>query len=189
MRDFINIIEGRGGQPTRPKPTPKSAKKLAKSAYELARTTPPKDSERIIVSYEHQYSRDEETNGDGQYDYSWTEDGDFIITGVRLASTEESLKYNEEGYLVRSGSEYVRIVYGVYSYGDSFGRGSGNGFLIGAFADESKANNAVTIFDSNADQDSIEIEDDFGRKVKIANPGSGYFETLDYVHCSLHKIR
>lgn len=133
---------------------------------------------RVLVTYDESENMGTEYHSDEPYDYTWHGDATFEV--VKAEATDEKSGYHSEGFLIYPSDE-VWVVYGTYSYGDSFGHGFGKGFLIGAFGHEKAARAAKEAVMEQSKEYSLTIIDDFGRKVQVSNPGAGYFESLDTV--------
>lgn len=119
---------------------------------------------------------------------NWEERYSYDITGVRIATDDEKTCYGEEGFLVPDGTKRVYVIYMTYNTGDSFGNAYGRGAILGAFGNRNVAEKALKEIEKQKEKYSIEVVDDFGKPIKIGNPGAGYFETVTGIHLSSYDL-
>jgi hypothetical protein len=116
------------------------------------------------------YDREEERSG------SWKEHLDSSIEGVSIAEASDTI----DCYDVMDADK-VHVLYLRYSDGDSFGRCYGKLEVLWAFSSYSKADAAFAAMNEAIQKDvySVEIENDFGKKVTLSNPCFDYFACAD----------
>ena len=121
---------------------------------------------------------------------AWEQHFDYEITGVFIVDDDYKLSYGEEGYRIPDDSEDAYVIHMIYSDGDSFGRSTGNGVILGVFGTSEAANLAYDEIKKQVKNGSftIEVLDDEGKTIKIHNPAAGYFEHADYIELNSYKI-
>lgn len=132
---------------------------------------------RVIVKSSEYLEYSEEA--EEQYG-SWSQSWDFNVERVFKADDKYKAAYDEDGYLIQDGDKAYVIVMR-YDTGDSFGSASGKGIVIHVFGNKEVAQAALKALEDNQDSDSINVLDDFGREIKLSNPGWGYFESITYI--------
>lgn len=135
----------------------------------------PDDALRVVVSSEERCT-DRYHSGERYGD--WSESYDFSITGAKVVDENYETRYEEDGFRIPAGCTQVYILYMTYSTGDTFGSASGKGEVLYAFGSREVAQAALDAVNENKNDFSIEFKDDFGREVKVYNPGAGYFEHI-----------
>jgi hypothetical protein len=123
---------------------------------------------------------------------SWEEQWDFSVVAVHREKPE-TLRGWWDGevfdvpFEVAAG-DTVYVLSMVYNTGDSFGRAEGKGEVLWVFKDEALALAAESVWEKSKEQHSVEFVIDDGKKIKISNPGSGYFETITYVNVESFQV-
>lgn len=129
----------------------------------------------------HSYS------GEGSF-ADWSESYTTTLGTVRTLGEDEDVLYPADGYKIPDGSEYAYVLWIEYGTGDSFGSADGCGSILGVFGSREVANKAKAEFEKCSCEFSIEISDDFDRKIKMSNPAAGYFEHVESVHLDEVKL-
>lgn len=121
----------------------------------------------------------------------WEEHYSYDVVSARVANDDAGNSYGEEGYMIPDGSTEVHVIYMIYDTGDSFGSAYGRGAILGAFGNREVAEKALEEIEKQAklDKYSIEVEDDFKRKIKLSNPGAGYFESVNSINLRTFNLK
>ena len=135
----------------------------------------PADALRVVVESEECCTHSHHT---GEQFGDWSASYDFEILGARVVDENYTTKYTEDGFRVPAGCTQVYILYMRYSSGDTFGNSDGHGEVLYAFGSREVAQAALDAVNANKENFSVEFKDDFGREVKVSNPGAGYFEHI-----------
>jgi hypothetical protein len=143
------------------------------------------DPMRVIVDT-HQ-SCDYHHRGEGQF-ADWEERYSFSVIGARLADEDERTGSSSEGYKLPEGSSQAHVIWMSYDTGDSFGRAHGHGCILAVFADRKLAEKTLAEIEERCDDYSIEYTDDFGRRIKLHNPGAGYFEHVNSLNLETYTL-
>lgn len=125
---------------------------------------------------------------DGEEYGSWSRSNSFSIDSVRVARDDEQEPYGTDGFLIPDGSDIAYVLSMTYSTGDSFGKSDGEGAILGCFGSLEVARAAKAAVEANEDNYSIEVVDDFGRSIKMTNPGAGYFESIGRINIQLFPL-
>ena len=137
-----------------------------------------KNSKKIRVEYTETLVHCERETGSWG---PWSKEFDSEITQVAVDGGSQS-RYGSDCFLVSADADTVYTVYITYSDGDSFGRARGRIAIILCTSDEGIAEYlAARLSGEDRNSYTIDIVDEFGREVKIGNPGSGYFEEITNV--------
>ncbi len=133
----------------------------------------------LYVSYTEDGQSHHEQYSDEQYDYSWSYEGTFSVDSV---SIEKPSGYDYEtinvGWDAEPGQE-VYVLTMIYGDGDSFGHASGRGEVLWIFKDIECAKKAAQKLREDENEYTVCIEDEQGEVIKLSNPGSGYFESVE----------
>jgi hypothetical protein len=135
-------------------------------------------------SYCHSSYQSPELYGD------WEENNSYSISGVKVVDDDYKTSYGEEGYIIPDDSEFAYVIHMNYDTGNSFGRSTGNGAILGVFGKSEVATAAMKTIQEQVKKEeySIKVQDDFGNAISIHNPGAGYFESVNYVDLTGYKL-
>lgn len=120
----------------------------------------------------------------------WSETLNCRVTGVYLQKPD-GFGWGDETFEIHddiSEGDTVHVLSMTYSWGDSFGRGSGKLEVLWVFADYSEAVAAARAVEKAKDQFSVEFETSRGL-ITLSNPGAGYFESVEDISIDDFVVR
>jgi hypothetical protein len=121
----------------------------------------------------------------------WEESFSNTFEGVYLATTDSrGGEHFTLPYETNEGDE-VHVVWMEYGTGDSFGNSDGEHEIVWVFKNLEMAKTCVEIIRKSCDDGeySYTFPNEQGNAIKLHNPASGYFETLQGIHINTTKLQ
>ena len=128
---------------------------------------------------------------DDDMDYSWESGFTHTIFGVYKKKPKDN-DFRYEAFTVDFDAErgdHVYVVTMIYSSGDSFGCAFGKHEVLWVFSDLDLAERLCEKVRRGKDDETMSIKTESGKKVKMSNPVSGYFEGLMSVEIDIFIIQ
>jgi hypothetical protein len=147
---------------------------------------------KFAVDIQETVYRNEDQHGDGEWDYSWTDDHNFSYNRARIVDTGSNVDLFPGEAEVAAGND-IYVVYVSYDTGDSFGNSRGERVHLWAFSDKARAHrlchaievDATASPDYDYDHKPLTFDD-----VPIpCNTWKGYFENFNGAEVETIAVR